>query len=573
MNKLIPYLKPYRRQSILSPLFKLFEACMDLTVPIVVARIIDLGIAKNDPTYIWHQIGILILLAILGISFSVTAQWFAASASVGFSSSLRQALFDHIQSLSNAEFDALGTDTLVVRMTNDINQVQNGLNLCLRLLLRSPFIVFGAMILAFTINVQLALVFVVVIPILCLIVFTIMLKSIPLYQRVQQALDRLLGLTQENLVGTRVIRAFRKEASQIQKFDDQNDALTRLNIKVGRLSALMNPATYVTINIATICLIWLGAIQVNGGVVTQGNVISLYNYMLQIVVELIKMATLMITLNKSLASVERIEQVFDVSSTLIHNVNDQTTSDAQVECRDVSFRYASSDVDVLSTLNFKIHKNETIGIIGATGSGKSTLAHLLTHAYDCSSGAIYIHGKNIQTYSQDEIVSMVGLVAQKAVLFEGTIRENLQFGNEGATDEQLWTALEASQADEIVKDKGGLDARIEQNGNNLSGGQKQRLSIARTLLKYPDVLILDDSASALDYLTEYRLRCALRGLENVTTIIISQRISSIMDADRILVLDDGKQVGWDTHANLLESCSVYQEIYDSQFENRGGSHA
>ncbi len=589
-SKLTVYLRDFKKESVLAPLFKMLEALFDLFVPLVVAAIIDQGIAGNNKGYIFRHCGLLILLAAIGLTCSITAQFFAAKASVGFAARLRQALFDHIEKLSFAELDTLGTNTLITRMTSDINQVQNGLNLALRLLLRSPFIVFGAMIMAFTIDVKCALVFVVAIPLLCIVVFGIMLISIPLFKRVQAGLDRVLGTTRENLTGVRVIRAFNKEESEIASFDEKNEALTSMQKFVGRFSALMNPVTYIIINLATIALIWQGALQVDMGNLTQGQVVALYNYMAQILVELVKLANLIISITKALACAGRVEKILDVepgmtypeasadasekSKALAQNKEGQEKENGQqaggdtaVSFRDVTFTYAGAGAPSLSAISFQAKKGQTIGVIGGTGSGKSSLVNLIPRFYDPEQGIVEVNGKNVKEYAAGELIDQIGVVPQKAVLFEGTIRDNMKWGNEQATDEEIWQALTTAQAKEVVEGKTGqLDFALEQNGRNLSGGQRQRLTIARALVKKPQILILDDSASALDFATDAALRRAIREMEGETTVfIVSQRTSSIRYADLILVLDDGHLAGRGTHEELLADCSIYQEIYYSQY--------
>ena len=573
MKRLMRFLKPYRIPSILAPLFKLLEALMDLFVPLVVAAIIDNGITRRDMHYVAVCFWILILLAVLGIAFSFMAQWFAARAAVGFSTDVRQAVFDHIQEMSYSELDTLGTDTLINRMTSDINQTQNGVNMSLRLLLRSPFIVFGSMILAFLIDVPSAIVFAVIIPLLILVVFGIMLRSIPLYRRAQTALDRLLGLTRENLTGVRVIRAFCREKEEIREFDERNDALTRMNEFVGRLSALMNPVTYVMINLATVVLIRVGAIRVGSGALSQGDVVALYNYMAQITVELIKMASLIVTLNRSLACAGRVADVLDTKTGMTYPeaagpaASGAKTGAPAVEFRSVSFSYAGSGEDAVSGISFRAEKGQTIGIIGGTGSGKSTVVNLIPRFYDATQGQVLVDGKDVRDYPEGSLIQKMGVVPQKAVLFEGRLRSNLLWGKENADDEQLMAAVRTAQASEVVEGKeDGLDSPVEQNGRNFSGGQRQRLTIARALVRKPEILIMDDSASALDFATDARLRQAVRDLPgSMTVFIVSQRASSIRGADQILVLDDGQMVGLGTHDELMRSCRVYQEIYYSQF--------
>lgn len=564
----LKHLKKYQKESVLAPLFKLLEALIDLTVPLVIAQIIKNGIGQNDMSYVLKMFGLLLMLAVLGMTFSFTAQWFAAKASTGYATDLRQELFDNIQDLTYAELDQLGTDTLITRMTSDVLQVQTGLNLALRLLLRSPFIVFGAMIVAFTIDVKSALIFVVTIPVLAIVIFTIMWISIPLYTKVQSALDKLLGTLRENLLGVRVIRAFRKEDAEVQQFNQENDTLTQYNEHVGRLSALMNPLTYILINVAIITLIYVGAFRVDGGIIAQADVVALYNLMALIIVELIKLSSLIITINKSLASLERIEAVLVVKREMVYPIEPvkEDESAPAVIFDQVSFSYPQAGADAISNISFVANRGETIGIIGGTGCGKSTVVQLIPRFYDVQSGKVCVNGVDVKDYPQGELVAKVGMIPQKAVLFEGTIRENMQWGKEDATDEEIWHALEIAQAADVVRSKNGLDAMIEQNGRNLSGGQKQRLTIARALLKNPEILIMDDSASALDFATDLKLRRAIHNLGNqMTVFIVSQRASTVRAANQILVLDDGNLVGIGTHDELMENCKVYQEIYYSQF--------
>ena len=564
----LKHLKKYQKESVLAPLFKLLEALMDLTVPLVIAQIIKNGIGQNDMSYVLKMFGLLLMLAVLGMTFSFTAQWFAAKASTGYATDLRQELFDNIQDLTYAELDQLGTDTLITRMTSDVLQVQTGLNLALRLLLRSPFIVFGAMIVAFTIDVKSALIFVVTIPVLAIVIFTIMWISIPLYTKVQSALDKLLGTLRENLLGVRVIRAFRKEDAEVQQFNQENDTLTQYNEHVGRLSALMNPLTYILINVAIITLIYVGAFRVDGGIIAQADVVALYNLMALIIVELIKLSSLIITINKSLASLERIEAVLVVKREMVYPIEPvkEDESAPAVIFDQVSFSYPQAGADAISNISFVANRGETIGIIGGTGCGKSTVVQLIPRFYDVQSGKVCVNGVDVKDYPQGELVAKVGMIPQKAVLFEGTIRENMQWGKEDATDEEIWHALEIAQAADVVRSKNGLDAMIEQNGRNLSGGQKQRLTIARALLKNPEILIMDDSASSLDFATDLKLRRAIHNLGNqMTVFIVSQRASTVRAANQILVLDDGNLVGIGTHDELMENCKVYQEIYYSQF--------
>lgn len=565
MSPVIKMLGKYKKEAVLSPLFKLLEALFELFVPMVVASLIDIGIGNADKGYAVKMFFLLILLAVIGLCFSITAQYFAAKAAVGVGTRLRSVLFKKIQSLSFSELDNIGTSTMITRMTSDVNQVQSGINMFLRLFMRSPFIVFGAMIMAFTIDFQAALVFVCAIPVLAVVVFAIMLISIPLYKKSQSRLDKVTGKTRENLTGARVIRAFCREEREINEFKDLNSQLTEAQKYVGKISALMNPVTFVIINVAIVVLIWVGAIRVEQGVLTQGAVVALYNYMSQILVELIKLANLIITMTKSVACCNRVTAVLETSSTLQHTDNDTIETENCIDFVNVALTYQGAGGESLTDINFSIKPGETVGIIGGTGSGKSSLVNLIPHFYDCTRGGVYVDGKNVKSYSTAELREKIGIVLQKAVLFKGTIRDNLLWGNKNATEQQLVQALEIAQAADVVASKkNGLDEVIEQGGKNLSGGQKQRLTIARALVKQPEILILDDSASALDYATDARLRKAVKGLKNTTVIIVSQRTSSIMSADKIIVMDDGKIVGIGTHSQLLDSCSIYQEIYSSQ---------
>lgn len=584
MKKLLVYLKDYKKESVLGPLFKLLEATFELIVPLVMAAIIDTGVASGNKSYIMKMCMVLVLLAVIGLTCSITAQFFAAKAAVGFATKLRHALFAHIESLSFTEMDTVGTATLITRMTSDVNQVQNGVNLVLRLFLRSPFIVFGAMVMAFTIDIKAALVFVVTIPLLSVVVFGIMLISIPLYKKVQAALDKVLGITRENLTGSRVIRAFNKEEDETVHFNENNDLLTRAQIYVGKISALMNPLTYVIINGAIVVLVWTGAVRVDNGYITQGEVVALINYMSQILVELVKLANLIININKSIACGNRIQFIFEMQSSITDGSNqnaDKAEKDASdgskeaeyaVEFSHAGLIYAGAGEESLTDIDFKVKKGETIGIIGGTGSGKSSVVNLIPRFYDVTSGFVKVDGKNVKDYPLEELRGKIGTVLQKAVLFHGTIRENLKWGNPDATEEDLIRAITVAQAKEFVDNKeGGLDFEIEQGGRNLSGGQRQRLTIARAVVRKPEILILDDSASALDFATDAALRKAIRGMEGETTVfIVSQRAASIQHADRIIVLDDGKIVGLGTSEELLESCEVYQEIYNSQFKKQEG---
>ena len=570
MKKLASYLKRYTKESILAPLFKLLEVVFDLMVPLVVARMINIGVAGNDRGYMVRCFLLLILMALLGLAASITAQFFAAKASTGFAADLRQAVFDHIQGFSFTELDTLGADTMITRLTDDINQVQTGVNMGLRLLLRSPFVVFGAMIMAFTIDVSCAWVFAVVIPVLFVAVFAIMLSSIPLYRKAQSALDRVTCLTRENLTGVRVIRAFCREDHSVREFDESSQALTRLNEFVGKISALLNPLTYVLINLAAVVLIDRAALRVNIGSIAQGDVVALNNYMLQITVELIKLASLIITLTKSMACAGRVAGVLEQPTSMTYPEKDaqpRENADEAVRFDRVNFTYRNAGAPSLTDISFCAKKGQTVGIIGGTGSGKSTLISLIPRFYDAASGTVCLDGCNVKEYTQQALCRKIAVVQQRSVLFQGTIRDNLRWGNENASDEELWQALEVAQAREIVEGKEGqLDFRLEQGGRNLSGGQKQRLSIARALVKKPEILILDDSSSALDFATDAALRSAIHGLGGgVTTFLVSQRIACIRQADQILVLDNGSLAGVGTHEELLERCGLYQEIFDSQF--------
>ena len=571
MKKLLIYLKEYIKESIIAPFFKLLEASFELIVPLVMAAIIDSGIANSDKAYIYKMSAILVLLAAVGFACSVIAQYFAAKAAVGFSTALRHALFEHIESLSFSEMDTIGTSTLITRMTSDINQVQTGVNMVLRLFLRSPFIVFGAMIMAFTVNVKGALIFVVTIPLLSIVVFGVMLITIPMFKKVQASLDKVLNRTRENLEGARVIRAFDKQSNEIDNFNKENSFLTNMQLVVGRVSALMNPVTFIIVNCATIAVIWVGAGQVFDGIISRGEVVALVNYMSQILVELVKLANLIILITKSIACGNRIQEVLEVEPSIVSRTSEYVQpvegADA-VEFINVGMKYMGASEESLSNMNFQIKKGQTVGIIGGTGSGKSSLVHLIPRFYDASSGEIKIDGVNIKDYPINQIRNKVGIVMQKAVLFKGSIAQNLRWGNADATDEELWKAIEIAQAADVVNGKQEkLDYEIEQGGRNLSGGQRQRLTIARALVKDPDILILDDSASALDFATDARLRAALRQMQGDKTIfIVSQRTSSIQFADKIIVLDDGNIVGIGTHNELLINCDIYREIYESQFK-------
>ena len=568
MKKLLKYMRGYGRQCVLGPLFKLLEATFELFIPLVVAAIVDTGIGKGDGSYIFKMCLVMIALGIIGLICAVTAQWFAAGAAVGFASRLRHALMEHILSLSYSQMDALGSSTMVTRMTSDVNQVQNGVNLTLRLLLRSPFVVFGAMIMAFTIDVQAALTFAVLIPLLCLVVFGIMLITMPMYKRVQAGLDKVTSATRQNLSGIRVLRAFCKEESEQNEFKKQTEDLTRKQLSAGRISALMNPLTFVMVNLAIVVLVHIGALKVEAGVLTQGLVIALYNYMSQILVELVKMANLIISMTKAAACASRVAAVLDIPCDQENGEIIPEQLSGAVEFENVTARYAGAGEASLENISFTVKPGQTVGVIGGTGSGKTTLVNLMPRLYDVVEGQVCIDGRNVRDYDMTTLRRKIGIVPQKAVLFKGTIRQNLLWGNENATDSELWEALDTAQAREVVKDKEGeLDAPVSQGGSNFSGGQRQRLTIARALVRKPAILILDDSASALDYATDASLRQAIRNMKNApTTFIVSQRAASVRYADLILVLDEGELVGKGTHEELLKSCQVYQEIYYSQFE-------
>ena len=568
MIKLLKHMKGYRAAAISAPFFKVLEAIFELMIPLVVAEIIDVGIKNSDRPYVFKLCGLMILLGLVGFTCTLFAQYFAARAAVGFSANIRSAVFHHAQTLSFSDIDRMGTSTMITRITSDVTQVQSGVNLTLRLFSRSPVIVFGSMIMAFTLDVKSALIFTVAIPILCVIVFGIMLGSIPLYKKVQARLDRVLGITRENLAGTRVIRAFANEETEIKDFNRNNEALNAAQKFAGKFSALMNPVTCLVVNLAIVALIYTGAIRVEVGILTQGAVIALYNYMSQILVELVKLANLIITMTKAAACAGRIEQLLeDGGKESAKADSDEKKNNDAVTFSHVSLTYENASEESLSNIDFSVKKGETVGIIGGTGSGKTSLAHLIPRFYDATKGEITLDGVDIRAYSAEELREKVGIVMQKAVLFKGTIRDNIRWGNPNATDEQIMKALETAQASEIVKGKeGGLDFMIEQGGKNLSGGQRQRLGIARTLVAEPEILILDDSASALDYATDANLRAAIRNMQGERTVfIVSQRTASILHADRILVLDDGKLVGSGKHEELLDSCEVYSEIYYSQF--------
>lgn len=573
MFKLLKYMRGYVRECILGPLFKLLEASFELIVPLVVAAIIDNGISNGDKGYVVRMALVLVGLGLVGLASSLTAQYFAAKASTGFCAKVKSKLFGHIQSLSYTELDSLGTSTMITRLTSDMNQVQSGLNLCLRLFLRSPFIVFGAMIMAFTIDVKSALVFAVAIPVLSVIVFGIMLISIPLYKKVQKSLDGVLSKVRENLYGVRVIRAFCREKDETERFEKANDELTAIQRFVGRISALMNPLTYVIINLAVILLLQTGAKQVNDGILTQGNVVALYNYMSQILVELIKLANLIITLTKAVACGDRIQSVFELESSMKYPEKltaKRENSDA-VTFDHVTLTYKGAGAPSLTDINFSVKPGQTVGVIGGTGSGKSSLVNLIPRFYDATDGRVLIDGIPAKDYPKDELRKRIGVVPQKALLFHGTIADNLRFGKEDATPDEMNEAAATAQAADVIASKEkGFDEEVAQGGKNFSGGQKQRLTIARALVKKPDILILDDSASALDYATDAALRMSIAKMDgNPTVFIVSQRASSVRFADLILVLDDGALVGAGTHDELLVSCPVYNEIYYSQFEKKG----
>ena len=579
MKKLLKYLKDYKLESVMGPLFKMLEASFELFVPLVMANIIDTGIKNADQPYIWKMCGMLILLAAIGLTCSLTAQYFSAKAAVGFGTALRNDLFRHINSLSYREIDTIGTSTLITRMTSDINQVQSGVNLVLRLFLRSPFIVFGAMIMAFQVNVRAALIFVVAIPLLSIVVFGILLISMPLYKKVQKQLDRVLLTTRENLLGARVVRAFNRQQDEMKKFDEENSLLVNSQVFVGKISALMNPITYVIVNGATIILIWTGAWQVEGGIITQGEVVALVNYMSQILVELVKLANLIITISKSLACANRISAVFEETSSiedkagtvaLAANAEGAQEQPAKAEFASMDFAYAGSSENALSQISFRAMRGQTIGIIGGTGSGKSTLVNLIPRFYDATGGMVLVDGVNVKDMPLQALREKIGIVPQKAVLFKGTLRDNIRWGKPDATDEEIYHALEIAQARDFVDSKDeGLDLMIQQGGKNLSGGQKQRLTIARALVRNPEILVLDDSASALDFATDAALRKAIReNTKDMTVFLVSQRATTIKNADQILVLDDGNLVGRGTHKELLDTCEVYREICFSQLSEK-----
>ena len=566
MKHLRPYMKKYKLQSILAPAFKMLEAAFDLTVPLLVARIIDEGVATGNTQVIWSNFALMLLMALLGLSCSFTAQFFAAKAAIGSAAGLRRDLLAHIQSLSFTELDTIGTSTLITRMTSDINQVQNGVNMFLRLFLRSPFIVFGAMVMVFTLNTQLALIFVGAIAVLFVIVFGMMRITNPKYKALQKNLDAVTAATRENLNGVRVIRAFGREKTQVEEFREINEGLAESQLKVGRISAMLNPLTYVVVNAAVIAVLWFGAAKVEGGVLLRGDLVAMINYIGQILIELVKLANLIVLLSKAMASLGRVEQILDTESSMAFTgTGTGVPGDNILEFKDVSLQYRGAGDSSIANISFALRKGQTLGIIGGTGSGKSTLVNLIPRFYDATEGEVRLMGMPIRELTEDALRKTVAIVQQKAQLFSGTIRSNLLWGNPNAADEELWQALETAQAAEFVKEK-GLDATVEQGGRNLSGGQKQRLTIARALLCKPKILILDDSASALDYATDAALRTAIKALPgDMTVIIVSQRTASIQHADQILVLEDGLLAGKGTHETLLESCPVYREIYESQF--------
>ena len=587
MKKLLVYLKDYKKETVLAPLFKMLEATFELFVPLVMAAIIDQGIGSGNVSYVLRMGGVMILLGVIGLVCSITAQYFSAKAAVGVSTKLKHALFAHIQGLSYTEIDTLGTATMITRMTSDVNQVQSGVNMVLRLFLRSPFIVFGAMVMAFTIDVKAAFIFVVTIPALSVVVFGIMMWTMPLFKKVQAGLDSVLGATRENLTGARVIRAFNKEQEEIEAFERKNSNLAHMQLFVGKISALTNPVTYIIVNVATIVLLYTGAVRVDEGTITQGQVVALVNYMSQILIELVKLANLIITITKALACANRIQSVFEIESSMTweqkvcaagsegHGTGEAAgpggrtgqNAEDEVVFDHVCLAYAGAGAESLSGIDFHVKKGQTVGIIGGTGSGKTSLVNMIPRFYDATKGHVRIKGKDVREYGMEELREMIGIVPQKAVLFQGTIRENMQWGKNDATDAEIWQAIETAQAKEFVEQKDGkLEAAVAQSGRNLSGGQRQRLTIARALVGKPEILILDDSASALDYATDAALRQAIRNMEgDMTGFIVSQRASSIQHADQIIVLDDGEMADIGTHDELLKRCEVYQEIYYSQY--------
>lgn len=572
MKSLLVYLKNYKKESFFAPLFKMLEAIFELIVPLVVSSVIDNGILRNDYRKVLYDVGIMVVLAVVGMSVSVTAQYFAAKAAAGFGRELRSDLFKKIQSLSFSELDSAGTSTLVTIMTNDTAQVQNGVNMVLRLFLRSPFIVFGALVMAFTIDVQCALIFLVTIPILTVVIVAIMRYTMPRYRSIQFHLDELTLKTRENLSGARVIRAFTREAEETESFFEKNKALSHLQKAVGRISALMNPLTYVIINVAIIVLIYEGGVRVDAGDLSQGQVVALYNYMSQILVELIKLANLIVTVTRSFACASRIENVFKLQNSLQHSDNTVKANDYAVCFDHVSLKYNGSSEESLKDIDFRANKGDIIGIIGGTGSGKTSLVSLIPHFYDATEGTVYVNGVDVKAQEDHLLRNKIGFVLQKAALFKGTVRDNLLWGNKNATDDEMRAALKDAQVLDTINEKGGLDAEIKQNGANFSGGQKQRLSVARALVRKPEILILDDSSSALDFATEAAMRKAILNLSYKPTVfIVSQRASSVMFADQIIVLDDGECVGCGTHADLLNNCEVYREIYESQFQKEAAA--
>lgn len=570
MKKILSYLSDYKKEVVLAPLFKMLEATFELFVPLVIADIVDKGTANADRTYIMQRGGILLLLAIIGLVCAVTAQYFSAKAATGFATKLRHALFEKIERLSFSQLDSLGTDTLITRMTSDVNQAQSGVNMTLRLFLRSPFIVFGAMIMAFRIDVGAAMIFVVTIPLLAIVVYGIMYITIPLYKNVQKNLDEVLSTTRENLTGARVIRAFRLEKAETDKYYNKTEKLNVAQKFVGKISGLTNPVTFIIVNVATIVLIWTGAVRVDNGILTQGLVIALVNYMSQILVELVKLANLIVTITKAIACSNRVSKILDIEPDMGYGTKQKETGKNEefIRFENVSYAYSKEAENSLSDISFTVNKGETVGIIGGTGSGKSTLVNLIPRYYDAKAGKIFINGIDVKEYSQDVLSGMTGMVMQKSVLFKGTIRDNLRFGKKDATDKEIFEALTNAQAIEFVNQKEGkLDYVIEQGGKNLSGGQRQRLNIARALVRKPEILVLDDSSSALDYATDAALRSSIRSMEgDMTVFIVSQRTSSIMHADKIIVLDDGRVAGIGKHEELLNNCEVYKEIYNSQFK-------
>lgn len=570
LKKLLIHLKGYLKECIIAPLFKLLEALFELFVPIVMASVIDVGIANKDKPHVYKMCTLIAVLGLVGLTCSLIAQYFSAKASVGFATKIRSKLFKHIQSFSFTEADTIGTSTLITRMTSDINQVQTGVNMVLRLFLRSPFIVFGAMICAFTIDVKSALIFCVTIPLLSIVVFGVMYATVPLYKKVQSSLDKIMLITRENLSGIRVIRAFSNEDTEIESFTENNSNLEKAQLYASKISAIMNPVTYSIVNISAVVLIWVGAIRVDTGLITQGEVIALLNYMSQILVELVKLANLIVTITKAIACGNRVQSIFEINSSMedgSYVTEKFNHADDVVSFKDVTFKYSGAGENSVNKISFNVKRGETIGIIGSTGSGKTTLVNLIPRFYDVSSGEILIDGKNVKEYSLENLRNKIGVVMQKTSLFKGTIKTNMLVGNQKATSDDIDFALKVSQSAEFVASKEkGLETEVLQGGKNFSGGQRQRLTIARALTKRPEILILDDSSSALDYATDLKLRTDLKNLSDVTVFIVSQRTSSIQSADKIIVLDDGEMVGLGTHETLLKDCSVYQEIYNSQFQ-------